>query len=71
LAKAGFKNVIKQGYNRYTAPVGCALVYSGGNGHNYGHIEIKTRPDRYCSDYCTNHPIGPATHKLEAVYCLP
>jgi hypothetical protein len=40
------------------APVGAICLYSGGVGHNYGHIEVKTGRRRYCSDYCAANPIG-------------
>lgn len=70
LSDAGFVNRIGT-YNAHNAPIGCILVYSGGNGHNYGHAEIKTRTDRYCSDYCSRGPLDSDHHELVGVYCLP
>lgn len=65
LERAGFRNVIDQGYTPTDAPEGAVLVYSSSH-HPYGHIEVRTN-GRNCSDYCLNGSPGP-NYKLEAVY---
>jgi hypothetical protein len=73
MEKAGFVNMIWK-YNENTAPLGSVLVYEGGVGHHYGHVEIRVNPSLYCSDHCNSHPVtgqSPATHaryKLAGVY---
>lgn len=62
LAKKGFTNILRPGGDSEHAPLGAVLVYSGGAencsrgrksyGRACGHIEIKTKPNEYCSDYC-------------------
>ena len=68
LAKLGFVNVIGS-VTPQTAVEGCISVYSGGNGHNHGHIEVKTKVG-FCSDYCGAEPLNSSRHRLEAVYCM-
>jgi hypothetical protein len=66
LAKKGFTNVLDRGFDSEHAPLGAVLVYSGGakncgagvksHGRPCGHIEIKTKENEYCSDYCKAIP---------------
>jgi hypothetical protein len=73
MEKAGFVNLIWK-YDEYTAPLGSVLVYEGGVGHHYGHVEIRVNPNLYCSDHCNSHAVtgeSAATHrhyKLVGVY---
>lgn len=73
LERAGFVNMIWK-YNESSAPLGAILIYVGGVGHNFGHIEIRVNPNLYCSDHCSPRPISAhnlATkrrYKLAGVY---
>jgi hypothetical protein len=73
LEKAGFVNMIWK-YDEKSAPLGSLLVYEGGLGHRYGHVEVRVNPTLYCSDHCSDHPVtglSAATHrayKLVGVY---
>lgn len=73
MEKVGFVNLIWK-YDEFTAPLGAVLVYVGGLGHRYGHVEIRVNPTLYCSDYCNNHAVSagsPAAknrYKLVGVY---
>ena len=53
LGSHGFTNVMSQGFDSATAPIGSILVYQGGE---WGHIEAKVDTDAYCSDYCHTVP---------------
>jgi hypothetical protein len=64
LEKYCFRNIMnskRSGMTPRQAPVGSILVYSGDNIH--GHIEIKTSPTQFCSDYCG----GVRTGSLDAI----
>lgn len=78
LKNAGMRDIMASLRNKYgkrnlqtiatKAPVGSVLVYDGGS-HGYGHIEIKTGGQRYCSDYCKNQPANKyLTRRLIGVY---
>lgn len=73
LDKAGFVNLIWK-YNETTAPLGAILIYVGGAGHRYGHVEVRVNPNLYCSDHCNTHavtgvsPILQRKYKLVGVY---
>ncbi len=67
LSRLGFVNMIRS-VNAQSAAEGCVFVYSGGNGHSHGHIEVKT-DSGFCSDYCSARPLTSRHHRLEAVYC--
>jgi hypothetical protein len=73
LEQAGFVNMIWK-YNEDTAPLGSILIYVGGRGHNYGHIEVRANPHLYCSDHCSDRPISEHNsvtsrrYKLSGVY---
>ncbi|MBX3020912.1 MAG: hypothetical protein KF799_04485 [Bdellovibrionales bacterium] len=57
MEKAGFVNMIWK-YNEKSAPLGAVLIYVGGVGHRYGHVEVRVNPNLYCSDYCNSHPVS-------------
>lgn len=70
MEKAGFVNLIWK-YNEASAPLGAVLIYVGGSGHRYGHVEVRVNPSLYCSDYCNSHAVSTkasAKYKLVAVY---
>lgn len=73
LEKAGFVNMIWK-YDEQNAPLGSILIYVGGVGHRYGHVEVRVNPSLYCSDHCNEKPVtgvSDATNKryrLVAVY---
>jgi hypothetical protein len=57
-------------YNENTAPLGSVLVYEGGVGHHYGHVEIRVNPSLYCSDHCNSHPVTGQSAATNAHYKL-
>lgn len=57
MEKAGFVNMIWK-YSEASAPLGSVLIYVGGVGHRYGHVEVRVNPNLYCSDYCNSHPVS-------------
>lgn len=73
MEKAGFVNMIWK-YNESTAPLGAILVYVGGVGHHYGHVEVRVNPNLFCSDHCNSHAVTAqsaatrARYKLAGVY---
>ena len=69
MEKAGFVNLIWK-YNEQSAPLGSTLVYLGGVGHRYGHVEIRVNPSLYCSDHCTNHAVTAVSQATRARYKL-
>jgi hypothetical protein len=69
LEKAGFVNMIWK-YNEATAPLGSILIYVGGAGHRYGHVEIRVNPSLYCSDHCNSHPVTGESPVLQKKYKL-
>ena len=69
MEKAGFVN-LRWKYNELTAPLGSTLVYLGGVGHRYGHVEIRVNPSLYCSDHCTNHAVTAVSQATRARYKL-
>lgn len=69
LLAAGFIDIAPQGYNEHNAPYGSILVYKGGD---YGHIEIRTTDNKYCSDFCNIEPISERLNrKLVGVFIKP
>lgn len=69
LEKAGFVNMIWK-YNETTAPLGSILIYVGGAGHRYGHVEIRVNPSLYCSDHCNARPVTGENAVLQKKYKL-
>jgi hypothetical protein len=69
LEKAGFVNLIWK-YNEFNAPLGSILIYVGGAGHRYGHVEIRANPNLYCSDHCNEHPVSGVSDLLKKKYRL-
>jgi len=69
LEKAGFVNLIWK-YDEFNAPLGSILIYVGGAGHRYGHVEIRANPSLYCSDYCNSHPVSGAREMPKRKYRL-
>ena len=73
IEKAGFVNLIWK-YDEVSAPLGAVLIYVGGVGHRYGHVEVRVNPNLYCSDHCNDRAvtnISAATksrYKLVGVY---
>jgi hypothetical protein len=73
LEKAGFVNMIWK-YDENNAPLGAILIYVGGIGHRYGHIEVRVNPHLYCSDHCNDKPVSEHSgvtnqkYKLSGVY---
>ncbi len=73
MEKAGFVNMIWK-YDEHTAPLGSILIYVGGVGHRYGHVEVRVNPDLYCSDYCNTRAVNTSNaatrnkYKLVGVY---
>ncbi len=72
LSKAGFVNLLRNGKAPNPIPAGAVLVYTSTKkqaGHTHGHIEIKTKDGKYCSDFCSKRPMRNRT--LVGVYILP
>lgn len=69
LEKAGFVNLIWK-YNESNAPLGAILIYVGGAGHRYGHVEVRVNPNLYCSDHCNNHAVTGVNENLQKKYKL-
>lgn len=69
LEKAGFVNLIWK-YNETTAPLGSILIYVGGAGHRYGHVEVRVNPNLYCSDHCNSHAVTGINGVLQQKYRL-
>lgn len=69
LEKAGFVNFIWK-YDERSAPLGSVLIYVGGAGHRYGHVEIRVNPNLYCSDHCNTHPVSGVSDVLKRKYRL-
>jgi hypothetical protein len=70
MEKAGFVNLIWK-YDEISAPLGAILIYVGGSGHRYGHVEVRVNPSLYCSDYCNPNAVSSKAsnrYKLVAVY---
>lgn len=73
LEQAGFVNMVWK-YDEVNAPLGAILIYVGGVGHRYGHVEVRVNPSLYCSDHCNGKPVtgvSAATntrYKLVGVY---
>lgn len=73
MEKAGFVNMIWK-YDENSAPLGAILIYVGGVGHRYGHVEVRVNPNLYCSDHCNSHAVTAqsaatrARYKLAGVY---
>lgn len=70
MEKAGFVNLIWK-YNEQNAPLGSILIYVGGAGHRYGHVEVRVNPSLYCSDYCNERAVSTNLanrYKLVGVY---
>jgi len=65
----GWQDMGRQ-FTSQTAPVGCVLVYGGAGA---GHIEIRTQPNQYCSDYCSANPRdgggADRSRPLTGIYC--
>ena len=69
MEKAGFVNLIWK-YNETSAPLGAVLVYVGGVGHRYGHVEVRVNPTLYCSDYCNDHAVSAGSRAAKDRYKL-
>lgn len=69
LEKAGFVNLIWK-YNEKSAPLGSILIYVGGAGHRYGHVEVRVNPKLYCSDHCNSHAVTGVNENLQRKYKL-
>ncbi len=69
MEKAGFVNMIWK-YDELTAPLGAVLIYVGGVGHRYGHVEIRVNPSLYCSDYCNTRAVSRTSVATSAKYKL-
>lgn len=69
MEKAGFVNLIWK-YNERTAPLGSILIYVGGVGHRYGHVEVRVNPNLYCSDYCNTHAVSAQSLATNSRYKL-
>jgi len=73
MEKAGFVNLIWK-YTEKTAPLGAILIYVGGLGHRYGHVEVRVNPRLYCSDYCRETAVSEGSdaarqrYKIVGVY---
>ena len=70
MEKAGFVNLIWK-YDEQSAPLGAILIYVGGAGHRYGHVEVRVNPSLYCSDYCNTRAVSSNLsnrYKLVGVY---
>lgn len=69
LEKAGFVNMIWK-YNESSAPLGSILIYVGGVGHRYGHVEVRVNPRLYCSDYCNDRAVSESSAAARRGYRL-
>ncbi len=69
MEKAGFVNMIWK-YDELSAPLGSVLIYVGGVGHRYGHVEIRVNPSLYCSDYCNTKAVNRSSAATSAKYKL-
>jgi hypothetical protein len=69
LEKAGFVNM-RWKYDENNAPLGAILIYVGGLGHSFGHIEVRVNPHLYCSDHCSDKPISQHNARTERRYKL-
>lgn len=69
MEKAGFVNMIWK-YDQATAPLGAVLIYVGGVGHRYGHVEVRVNPRLYCSDHCTDRAVTEVSAATRARYKL-
>jgi hypothetical protein len=69
MEKAGFVNM-RWKYDELSAPLGSILVYVGGIGHRYGHVEVRVNPRLYCSDHCTDKAVSLATARTASHYKL-
>lgn len=69
LEKAGFVNMIWK-YNEKSAPLGSLLIYLGGSGHRYGHVEVRVNPNLYCSDHCNDTAVTAVSDNLNRKYKL-
>ncbi|RZA09571.1 MAG: hypothetical protein EOP11_01275 [Proteobacteria bacterium] len=49
------------------APQGAICVYDAKH-HEFGHIEIKSGANKYCSDYCAVRPVSKRSYKVRAIY---
>lgn len=70
MEKAGFVNLVWK-YNEQSAPLGAILIYVGGSGHRYGHVEVRVNPSLYCSDFCNERAVSAKAsnkYRLVAVY---
>lgn len=69
MEKAGFVNMIWK-YDEASAPLGAVLIYVGGVGHRYGHVEIRVNPSLYCSDYCNAKAVTGTSAATKSRYKL-
>ena len=69
MEKAGLVNLIWK-YDENTAPLGAILIYVGGAGHRYGHVEVRVNPSLYCSDHCNGHAVTAINERLKQKYKL-
>jgi hypothetical protein len=69
MERAGFVNMIWK-YDEVTAPLGAILIYVGGIGHRYGHVEVRVNPNLYCSDYCNQHAVTSNSSRTSSRYKL-
>jgi hypothetical protein len=69
MEKAGFVNLIWK-YDETTAPLGSILIYVGGVGHRYGHVEVRVNPSLYCSDHCNSHAVTAQSTATRSRYKL-
>lgn len=69
MEKAGFVNMIWK-YDEQSAPLGSVLIYVGGVGHHFGHVEIRVNPSLYCSDHCNSHAVTAQSDATRARYKL-
>jgi hypothetical protein len=73
LEQAGFVNMVWK-YDEASAPLGAILIYVGGVGHRYGHVEVRVNPNLYCSDHCNDKPVTAVSaatntrYKLAGIY---
>jgi len=49
------------------APVGAICIYDAAH-HHFGHIEVKSGANKYCSDYCAARPVSKRSYKVRAIY---
>ncbi|MGE4132259.1 MAG: hypothetical protein AB7F86_11515 [Bdellovibrionales bacterium] len=69
MEKAGFVNFIWK-YDELNAPLGSVLIYVGGSGHRYGHVEVRVNPKLYCSDHCTEKAVSQGSAAMSRKYKL-